>query len=111
MRLSPALAPAILSTVGGTPGPAYDLLRGDAFRIVGHQSDALRCYAAAAMALAERPAGGAQATAGPDPAATDAPDAAPGAVGDAGVSSPPDAAADAADDPKPIPGPSMEEPS
>ncbi len=54
LRLSPALAPAILSTVGGTPGPAYDMLRGDAFRIVGHQSDALRCYAAAAVALSER---------------------------------------------------------
>jgi hypothetical protein len=54
LRLSPALAPAILSTVGGTPGASFDLLRGDAFRIVGHQSDALRCYAAAALALAER---------------------------------------------------------
>jgi hypothetical protein len=54
LRLSPALAPAILSTVGGTPGPAYDMIRGDAFRIVGHQSDALRCYAAAAVALSER---------------------------------------------------------
>ncbi len=54
LRLSPALAPAILSTIGGTPGPSYDLLRGDAFRIVGHQSDALRCYAAAALGLAER---------------------------------------------------------
>lgn len=54
LRLSPALAPAILSTVGGTAGASFDLLRGDAFRIVGHQSDALRCYAAAALALAER---------------------------------------------------------
>jgi hypothetical protein len=58
LRLSPALAPAILSTVGGTPGASFDLLRGDAFRIVGHQSDALRCYAAAALALAERRAAG-----------------------------------------------------
>jgi hypothetical protein len=66
LRLSPALAPAILSTVGGTPGASYDLLRGDAFRIVGHQSDALRCYAAAALALAERRAAG---EAGTGPAA------------------------------------------
>lgn len=63
LRLSPALAPAILSTVGGTPGPSYDLLRGDAFRIVGHQSDALRCYAAAALGLAERRAAAAEADA------------------------------------------------
>ncbi len=75
MRLSPALAPAILSTVGGTPGPAYDLLRGDAFRIVGHQSDALRCYAAAAMALAERPAAAPDASAATGPVAAGAPEA------------------------------------
>ena len=65
LRLSPALAPAILSTVGGTPGASFDLLRGDAFRIVGHQSDALRCYAAAALALAERRAAAEAAAAAP----------------------------------------------
>jgi len=54
LRLSPALAPAILSAVGGTPGPAFDLLRGDAFRLVGHESDARRAYAAVARSLASR---------------------------------------------------------
>ena len=54
LRLSPALAPAILSVVGGTPGPAFDLLRGDAFRLVGHESDARRAYAAVARSLATR---------------------------------------------------------
>jgi hypothetical protein len=54
LRLSPALAPAILASVGGTPGPSYDLLRGDAFRLVGHESDARRAYAAVARSLAER---------------------------------------------------------
>jgi len=54
LRLSPALAPAILSAVGGTPGPVFDLLRGDAFRLVGHESDARRAYAAVARSLASR---------------------------------------------------------
>ena len=58
LRLSPALAPAILASVGGTPGPAYDLLRGDAFRLVGHESDARRAYASVARSLAERPDAG-----------------------------------------------------
>lgn len=71
LRLSPALAPAILSTVGGTPGAPYDLLRGDAFRIVGHQSDALRCYAAAALALAGRRAAAEAASEPPVSGATD----------------------------------------
>ena len=54
LRLSPSLAPAILASVGGTPGPAFDLLRGDAFRLVGHESDARRAYAAVARSLGER---------------------------------------------------------
>jgi hypothetical protein len=54
LRLSPALAPAILASVGGTPGAAFDLLRGDAFRLVGHESDARRAYAAVARSLGER---------------------------------------------------------
>ncbi len=54
LRLSPALAPAILSAVGGTPGPAFDMLRGDAFRLVGHESDARRAYAAVGRSLAAR---------------------------------------------------------
>jgi len=54
LRLSPALAPAILASVGGTPGPAFDLLRGDAFRLVGHESDARRAYAAVARSLSGR---------------------------------------------------------
>ncbi|MCU0504274.1 MAG: hypothetical protein MUE82_00645 [Chloroflexi bacterium] len=85
LRLSPALAPAILSTVGGTPGAPFDLLRGDAFRIVGHQSDALRCYAAAALALAERRAS-ADSTGGAEDADVHGPDVGADAGGtDAGA--------------------------
>jgi hypothetical protein len=121
MRLSPALAPAILSAVGGTPGPAFDLLRGDAFRIVGHQSDALRCYAAAALALSERSAADtsiatAPAADAPVPAAADA--QAEGAVGAPApaetaepVATSSDAAAEAAGVPLTDTRPHMEEPS
>jgi hypothetical protein len=104
LRLSPALAPAILSTVGGTPGASFDLLRGDAFRIVGHQSDALRCYAAAALALAERRAAAeaaADAAAAVQPASAAGPDAVARADDDA-------EAVDAAADPAPGTDPTEE---
>jgi hypothetical protein len=52
LRMSPALAPAVLDLIGQLPGPEFDLLRGDALRLVGHQAAADRAYAAAADAMA-----------------------------------------------------------
>jgi hypothetical protein len=54
LRLSPALAPLVLDLVGQLPGPDFDLLRGDALRLVGHEAAAERAFAAAADALREQ---------------------------------------------------------
>ncbi len=51
LRTSPALAPAVLELVGQLPGPDFDLLRGDALRLVGHEAAAERAFASAADAL------------------------------------------------------------
>jgi hypothetical protein len=48
LRLSPALAPAVLDIAAGEPGAAFDLVRGDALRLVGRESQARRSFAAAA---------------------------------------------------------------
>ena len=53
--MSPALAPVVLDLVGQLPGPDFDLLRGDALRLVGHEAAAERAFAAAADALREHP--------------------------------------------------------
>ena len=53
LRMSPALAPVVLDLVGQLPGPDFDLLRGDALRLVGHEAAAERAFAAAADALRE----------------------------------------------------------
>jgi hypothetical protein len=47
LRQAPALAPAILEATDGIPGPAVNLVRGDAYRLVGLESEAQRAYAAA----------------------------------------------------------------
>ena len=47
LRLSPALAPLVLDLVAELPGSEFDLLRGDALRLVGHESAAHLAYAAA----------------------------------------------------------------
>jgi len=47
LRLAPALAPAILEATDGVPGPAVSVIRGDAFRQVGLETEARRAYAAA----------------------------------------------------------------
>ncbi len=51
LRLTPALAPAVLDLVGQLPGPDFDLLRGDALRLVGHEAAAGRAFAAASDAI------------------------------------------------------------
>jgi tetratricopeptide (TPR) repeat protein len=48
LRLAPALAPAILEATDGLVGPAIHVVRGDAYRLVGLESEAKRAYAAAA---------------------------------------------------------------
>ncbi|HEY6057591.1 MAG TPA: hypothetical protein VIV06_06125, partial [Candidatus Limnocylindrales bacterium] len=75
LRLAPALAPAVLDATGGAAGPAFELLRGDAFRLVGHELEARRAYAAAA-AIVERAAAAVLSAAGGS-----AVDAAAGATG------------------------------
>ncbi len=55
LRFGPALAPAVLDVAAGHAGPAMDLVRGDAYRLVGHERDARVAYAAAAGGLATTP--------------------------------------------------------
>jgi tetratricopeptide (TPR) repeat protein len=49
LRASPALAPAVLDVVRDQDGPAFDLIRGDAYRLVGREGEARRSFAAAAV--------------------------------------------------------------
>ncbi len=53
LRTRPALAPAVLDLVGDAPGPEFDLIRGDALRLVGHEAAAERAFESAARALTE----------------------------------------------------------
>lgn len=48
MRLAPALAPSVLEATAGVSSPAIDLVRGDAYRLLGLEPEAGRAYAAAA---------------------------------------------------------------
>jgi hypothetical protein len=47
LRVAPALAPAVLDVVGSTAGPSFDLVRGDAYRLVGREIEARRSYLSA----------------------------------------------------------------
>jgi hypothetical protein len=51
MRAAPTLAPAVLDLIAGRSEPVLALVRGDAHRIVGHEAEALRDYAAAVAAI------------------------------------------------------------
>ncbi len=51
LRVDPSLAPAVLELAADRPGLAFDLLRGDAHRLSGDETEARRAYAAAAAAL------------------------------------------------------------
>ncbi len=66
LRLAPALAPAVLDIAAAEPGPGFDLVRGDALRLVGRETQARRSFAAAS-----RSSGGEELDAGVnhDPAA------------------------------------------
>jgi hypothetical protein len=56
LRVAPALAPAVLDIVGSRSGPAFDLLRGDAYRLVGHEAEAQHAFATASAAIGSEPA-------------------------------------------------------
>jgi hypothetical protein len=75
LRVSPGLAPAVLDVAGSTAGAGFDLIRGDAYRLVGHEAEAQRAYASAASTLAGAGASGrilptADSAAPPDAAVT-----------------------------------------
>ena len=48
--LAPAIAPVVLEAIGGTPDAGLQLVRGDAYRAVGRETDARRAYEAAMAA-------------------------------------------------------------
>jgi hypothetical protein len=48
LRVTPALAPAVLDLIGDRHDPGLALVRGDAYRLVGRELDARRAYADAA---------------------------------------------------------------
>jgi hypothetical protein len=48
LRLAPALAPAVLEATAGARGPAVAIVRGDAYRVAGHEDEARNAYADAA---------------------------------------------------------------
>jgi tetratricopeptide (TPR) repeat protein len=49
LRLAPALAPAILEATAGARGPALAVVRGDAYRLAGHEPEARQAYALASQ--------------------------------------------------------------
>jgi hypothetical protein len=53
LRVSPGLAPAVIDVLAAARGPEFDLIRGDAFRLVGHEAEAQRSYAAVTAALGD----------------------------------------------------------
>jgi hypothetical protein len=48
LRLAPALAPAVLEATEGARAPSLSVVRGDAYRLAGHESEARQAYAVAA---------------------------------------------------------------
>src|SRR4051794_11809001 len=49
LRFAPALAPAVLEAVGGARSVPLIMVRGDAYRLVGHEAEARQAYALAAQ--------------------------------------------------------------
>lgn len=48
LRLAPALAPAVLEATEGARASSLSVVRGDAYRLAGHEKEALQSYAVAA---------------------------------------------------------------
>jgi tetratricopeptide (TPR) repeat protein len=78
LRLAPALAPAILDAASGTPAErtsaALELLRGDAYRLVGHETAAQQAYASASALSTSSDRAPAEHPTGNDPTVTGLPD-------------------------------------
>ncbi len=79
LRLAPALAPAVLEATDGVTTPQMNLVRGDAYRLVGLETEARRAYAAAAWSGARDRRHHVEETAkpaepGPEPEPTPAPE-------------------------------------
>jgi len=53
LRLAPAVAPAVLDLLDTVDGPELTVVKGDAYRLVGHERNALRAFANAAAAIAQ----------------------------------------------------------
>jgi hypothetical protein len=51
LRLDPSVALAVLEIAGSHSRPGLDLVRGDAYRVIGHDEEARRAYRAAALGL------------------------------------------------------------
>ena len=54
LRLAPRLAPAVLEAAASAPGPLLDLVRGDAFRLLGREIAARRLFLGTIEALDDR---------------------------------------------------------
>ena len=48
LRLAPALAPAVLEATEGARASSLSVVRGDAYRLAGHEAEARQAYAVAA---------------------------------------------------------------
>ena len=55
VRMAPALAPAVLSLLGEPSDSGLQLVQGDAYRAVGHETEARRSYAAAVASASTPP--------------------------------------------------------
>ena len=53
LRRDPGLAPTVLDAIDAQAGPAFEIVRGDAYRLVGHDADAQAAYALASATLAQ----------------------------------------------------------
>jgi hypothetical protein len=96
LRLAPALAPAILEATDGARSSSLTMVRGDAYRLAGHESEARQAYAIAAQGGLPERRSRARTVSGPlgadDGAAGDAAD---GSTGDGPAETTTEAAVDA----------------
>jgi len=53
LRRSPATAPAVLDAIDAQNGPTFEIVRGDAYRLMGLEADAQAAYALASAGLTE----------------------------------------------------------
>jgi len=108
MRAAPTLAPAVLDLIAGRSEPVLALVRGDAHRIVGHEAEALRDYAAAVAAIGLERRSDDQ-----SPESEASPESTPDAEASSEAASPPEevASPEATDEPSPEPSETDEKPT